>query len=118
MRLPKDFAMRRLAPFLLLLAAWPAAAQNPPAGLQPLPEPPPPPPGVADAEFEPQVTIVQRGENKEEHFSVNGKVYMIKVTPPHGVPYYLLEERGDGTWARRDSLDPGLRVPMWVIRTF
>ena len=51
-------------------------------------------------------------------YRVNGKLYMLKVTPPHGVPYYLIDEKGDGRMSRQDPLDSGLRVPMWVIRTF
>lgn len=109
--------MRRLISVLLFVAALPAAAQKP-SGLQPLPEAPPPPPGVFDPALEPQVTIVTRDGNKEEQFRVNGKLYMIKVTPPHGTPYYLVEPKGDGTWVRRDVVDSGLRVPMWVIGNF
>ena len=107
-----------LLPALLLAATLPVAAQNRPADLQPLPEPPPPPPGAVDPALEPQVTIVQRGDNKEEQYRINGQLYMIKVTPRHGVPYYLIESKGDGTWARQESLDTGLRVPMWVIGNF
>ena len=52
-----------------------------------LPEPPPPPPGLAlDPALEPQVTITTRGEDQVEEFRVNGKLYAVKVTPPHGVP--------------------------------
>ena len=109
--------MRRLIPALLFAAVLPAAAQNP-SGLQPLPDAPPPPPGVFDPALEPQVTIVTRDGNKEEQFRVNGKLYMIKVTPPHGTPYYLVEPKGDGAWVRRDVTDSGLRVPMWVIGNF
>jgi hypothetical protein len=43
---------------------------------------------------------------------------MMKVTPPNGVPYYLMDNTGNGNWMRRDSLDEGVRVPMWTIRTF
>ena len=110
--------MRRLIFTLFLAAALPAAAQNRPADLQPLPVVPPPPPGVFDAALEPQVTIVKRGENKEEEFRINGKLYMVKVTPPGGTPYYLIEPKGDGNWTRQEFLDPGLRVPMWVIGNF
>jgi hypothetical protein len=49
---------------------------------------------------------------------MSGKLYMLKVTPPHGVSYYLIDNAGDGTWSRQDSRDSGLRVPMWVIGTF
>lgn len=111
--------MRRLIAAFTLAAVLPVAAQTPPPGLQPLPEPPPPPPGMEpDASLEPQVTIIQRGEDRVEEFRVNGKLYMIKVTPPHGVPYFLIDERGDGRMVRQESLDTGFRVPMWVIKTF
>lgn len=111
--------MRRLMLALLLTAALPAAADAPPAGLQPLPDVPPPPPGASDATLEPQITIIQKGETKEEQYRINGKLYMIKVTPPHGgTPYYLIDSRGDGTWSRQESMDSGIRVPMWVIGTF
>jgi hypothetical protein len=53
-----------------------------------------------------------------EEYRVNGRLYMMKVTPPHGVSYYLVDDRGDGTFSRKDALDTGVRVPMWVIGTF
>ena len=109
--------MRRLFSVLLLAAALPAVAQNRPPDLQPIPEPPPAPPGVLDA-MEPQVTIVKRGQETVEEFRINGKLYLMKVTPSHGIPYYLIESKGDGTWARQESIDSGLRVPQWVIGTF
>lgn len=110
--------MRRLIPILLMAAVLPVLAQNRPADLQPIPEPPPPPPGLLEPSLEPQVTITKRGQDRAEEYRINGRLYMIKVTPPHGVPYYLIDSRGDGTWARQESLDTGLRVPMWVIGTF
>jgi len=110
--------MRRLFLILAMLLALPVAAQQAPADLQPLPEPPPPPPGVVDESLEPQVTIIKRGEDRVEEYRMHGKLYMLKVTPPHGVPYYLIDEKGDGRMSRQDSLDSGLRVPMWVIGTF
>jgi len=42
---------------------------------------------------------------------------MLKVTPQDGPPYYLVQT-AKGEWMRRDSLDSGLRVPMWPIHTF
>ncbi|MDD5175920.1 MAG: DUF2782 domain-containing protein [Sterolibacterium sp.] len=111
--------MRRILLILALLLALPAAAQKEPAGLQPLPEPPPPPEGLnLDPALEPEVTIIKRGDDRVEEYRINGRLYMVKVTPPHGKPYYLIDEKGDGRWARQESLDSGLRVPMWVIHTF
>jgi hypothetical protein len=42
---------------------------------------------------------------------------MIKVTPPHGVPYYLVDHEGNGVMARQDVM-PTLAVPMWVIKSW
>lgn len=111
--------MHRLLFVLSALFALTVAAQNLPPKLEPIPEPPPPPPGVVDEALEPQVTISKRGEDKVEEYRMNGKLYMVKVTPPHGVSYYLIDNRGDGSWVRQDAANgSGLRVPMWVIGTF
>ncbi len=112
--------MRRLLVTLAALAAsaaLSAAAQQPPK-LEPLPEPPPPPPGVVDNAEEPQVTITKQGENKVEEYRINGKLYMMKVTPPNGVPYYLLDQQGNGRWTRQEGPTPPNSVPMWVIHSF
>lgn len=113
--------MRRLPSLIVLLAiaAAPAFAQNK-ADLQPLPAVPPPPPEMApfDAALEPQVTIKKRENETVEEFRVAGKLYMIKVTPAHGVPYYLMDNKGDGNFSRMDTLDNKTSVPQWVIGTF
>ncbi|SFH47814.1 Protein of unknown function [Nitrosospira sp. Nsp14] len=123
-------AMRRIVLALLLSAALPAAAQsNQPKDLRPLPEVPEPPalalpaPGVGDEDdpsLEPQVTITQRGEDKVEEYRINGRLYMIKVTPRVGLPYYLIDNQGDGTFSTHNSggLDQNIRPPMWVIHQF
>jgi hypothetical protein len=95
----------------------------PPSGkapvLQPLPEPPPPPPGFdLDPTLEPQVTIQKRGSQTVEEYRINGRLYMIKVTPAHGVPYYLIDDVGRGEFVLRDNFDTRTRVPMWVIHQF
>lgn len=96
-----------------------AASAAPDRGLQPLPEPPPPPPGLElDPALEPQVTIQRRGTETVEEFRIRGRLYMVKVTPAHGVPYYLIDDVGRGEFVRRDSYDTGTRPPMWVIHTF
>jgi len=111
--------MRSLFAIVFAVFTASAAAQvSPPPDLQPVPEPPPPPPGVADTPFEPQVTIRKQGEDVIQEYRLNGKLYMVKVTPPHGTPYFLIDERGDGLMSRQESLDSGLRVPLWVIQSF
>ena len=107
---------------LLLAFALPVAAQTPdkPASLQPVPEPPPPPAGYElDPALEPQVTIIKRGTDTVEEFRLSGKLYMIKVTPAHGIPYYLIDREGDGKFTRDDTFTGNnIRPPMWVIFSF
>ncbi len=92
-----------------------AAPQEPPAKV----EPPPPPAMAADESFdEPQVKITQQPDTTVEEYRVGGRLYMIKVTPKFGPPYYLVDDRGDGKFARQESLDSGFRVPRWVIKRF
>jgi hypothetical protein len=105
----------------LAAAAPPVFAQaDRPADLQPIPEPPPPPAPLdgGDVTTEPQVTIIQKADERVEEYRMNGKLYMVKVTPSHGVPYYLMDENGMGVMTRYDDLDTGLRVPKWVIFSF
>ena len=111
--------MRKLLSAVLLAAALPAFAQSGPVlKLDPLPPPPPPAPGLSDADDGPRVNIPVQKEDKVEEVREGGRVVMMKVTPPNGVPYYLMDNTGNGNWIRRDSLDSGVRVPMWTIRTF
>lgn len=111
--------MRKLLFPLLLAASLPVLAQSgAPLKLEPLPAPPPMAPGLSDDDSGPRINIPVQKEDKVEQVVENGRVVMMKVTPPNGVPYYLMDNTGNGSWTRRDSLDNGVRVPMWTIRTF
>jgi hypothetical protein len=110
--------MRRL--LLVVLIAFSASAlaqaQKRPPKLEPLPEPPPPPP-MSPVEG-PAVRIPVQEGDKIEEIRQGGRVVMLKVTPPNGPTYYLVDTTGNGNWMRRDSLDDGVRVPMWPIHTW
>src|SRR6266851_4137478 len=98
-----------------------AAAETapPPPQLEALPEAPPPPHEIAnDPELAPQITIIRRENETLEEYRVNGRLTMVKVTPRQGRPYYLVAGGADGAFIRRDSLDTGLRVPLWVLFSF
>jgi hypothetical protein len=112
-----DSRMRALPLLLALVLAAPATFAADAPKLVPVPDIPPPP-GIVDPGLEPQVTITQKGEDKVEEYRVRGRLYMLKVTPPHGRPYYLIDERGDGVFNRHDLLNPTFQVPMWVIMEF
>jgi hypothetical protein len=110
--------MRRLLLVLVVaLASSLALAQSrrPPPKLEPLPEPPPPPQMPVE---EPTVRIPVQEGDKVEEIRQGGRIVMLKVTPPNGKPYYLVDTTGNGNWMRRDSLDDGVRVPMWPIHTW
>ncbi|MEK7231524.1 MAG: DUF2782 domain-containing protein [Pseudomonadota bacterium] len=111
--------MRSLLAALLFCIVLPAVAAERAGVLQPISDPPSPPPGFAlDPALEPQVTIIKRGSDTVEEYRVGGKLYMLKVTPAHGVPYYLIDEKGDGRMTRQEGLDSGIRPPMWTIHSW
>ncbi len=112
--------MRFLSFVLLSVLSLAAFAAKPvPENLEPLPPPPAFSPGPDDpVSDEPEVTITKQSGQTIEEYRANGKLYMIKVTPKHGKPYYLVDDRGDGKFARQEGLDSGLRVPRWVIHSF
>ena len=110
--------MRLIAAAVFCLALSAYAQSDRPKGLQPLPEAPPPPQPQIDQSMEPEVTIIKRGTEIVEEYRVRGRLYMIKVTPSHGVPYYLIDEAGHGKFTRRDDLDNPVRVPLWLILEF
>jgi hypothetical protein len=116
------FSALLLSLAVLAFAHVPTQAQTRPRppNLQPVPEPPPPPKGFElDSAMEPQVTIVKRGNETVEEYRMGGRLYMMKVMPAAGgTPYFLVDHTGDGTFARQNSHDTGLRPPMWVIHSF
>lgn len=112
--------MMQMLAVSLLLAANSFAAQ--PSNLEPL-EQVQPPPKVMDGEalddpaIEPQITIRKKGKETIEEYRVNGEMYMMKVTPEHGVPYYLHKEDSNGAWVNVGP-NPPLSVPKWIIFRF
>lgn len=111
--------MRSFLAMLLCCCYGVAFAESvPKADLPPLP----PPPRLEliddDTDLESQVTITKQTEQTVEEYRLGGKLYMIKITPKVGAPYYLVDERGDGKFARQESLDSGIRPPRWVIHNF
>ena len=117
-------------PLTLLLCGIPLTALAapseplPPPTFTPLPKdqateaPASPPPANQPSAEEPEVTIIKQTEQTIEEYRANGRLFMIKVTPKVGPPYYLIDQRGDGKFARQNTLDTGFRPPQWVIHRF
>lgn len=99
----------------LLLASSGLMAQEKPE-LAPVPQPPELPPQVQSGEvLEPDVTIIESDKGTIEQYSINGRVYMVKVTPVAGPPYYLLDSDGDGELDVRNDHPSEISVPQWVL---
>jgi hypothetical protein len=109
-------AMRLITVLFLSALCGSAFAELPnPSDLQALP---PPTLDANEAVDEPQVNITRQTEQTVEEYRISGRLYMIKITPKVGKPYYLVDDRGDGKFARQESLDSGVRPPRWVIHQF
>jgi len=115
------FKSHKITGMLLLgltLVSLSALGKEQPKDLQPLEEIPPPTITNEGDPDEPEVTIVKKdnGETVEE-YRINGQLYMMKVTPSHGVPYYLHKEDQDGGWTNTGP-NPPLAIPKWTIFRF
>jgi len=108
--------LHRIVAAMLFTLALPLAAQQSPK-LEPLPDLAPPPPGTADRPDEPAVRIEPGGNEQIEEQVIDGR-RVVRVTTALGQEYYLIEDLGDGPGLRNESLDRGIRVPLWVIRRF
>ncbi len=84
------------------------------------PEPPTLPLPVESGEaIEPDITIIRRGKRLIYEYRLNGQLYMVKIQPDIGPPYYLIDSNGDGNLnVRRSDLERGpngINVPQWVL---
>jgi len=80
-------------------------------------EPPPVPDAVKSGEtLEPEVTIIKRKDTTVHEYRANGRLYMVKIIPGVGAPYYLVDSDGDGNLeTRQDDLAADISIPGWVI---
>ena len=75
------------------------------------------PPKIQDEQVEPTVTIRDEEGKRIEEYSRNGQVYMVKITPEKGAPYYYIDEDGDGRLETTPAkgLDP-VRPVYWKVK--
>ena len=108
--------MRRF--ILLILLTFPAyAVDEQPPTLEAVPEVPEPPLPVQNGEtMEPDITITRKGKDTIQEYRRAGKLFMIKVIPAIGPPYYFIDTNGDGKMdERRDTLDRDTQVQLWKL---
>ncbi len=93
------------------------AVDERPPDLEPVPEAPEPSLPVQNGEtMEPDITIIRKGKETIQEYRRGGRLYMIKVVPAVGPPYYFLDTNGDGKMdERRSELDRGSEINMWKL---
>lgn len=84
---------------------------------EPVPEPPVLPDPVESGEvLEPEITIIRRDDAIITEYRVNGNLYMVKIVPAFGPPYYLIDRDGDGVMeGRTNNIYDDIIVPQWVL---
>lgn len=92
-------------------------AQSPAPKLEPVPEPPPAIGLDQDGSIERGVRLSPRGDEIIEE-SIKDGFHTVRVRTASGWEYMLVEDLGDGHYARQRAHDSGTRIPMWVIRRF
>ena len=83
--------------------------------------PPPPPMPATDspAAPEPEVTGVQKQDATVTEYRMKGKLYMMRVVPKVGKPYYLVDKEGNGRFNQMaDGGGDNLAPPRWVLLEF
>lgn len=110
---------KNIASLLMAAMLLPALAQarDLPSNLEPLEDIPPPSISTEENADEPVITIIKKENETIEEYRVGGQLYMLKITPKHGVPYYMHREDQEGAWIN-DGPNPPLSVPKWTIFTF
>ena len=69
----------------------------PPPAAEAMPEAPPPPPAIQSGEaIEPGVTIIQTDSETIYEYRAGPHLYMVRVVPKAGPPYYFYDKDGDG----------------------
>ena len=66
-------------------------------------------------EVPPEVTVRREGDNVVEEFRRNGRIFLIRVTPPNGQAYYLQDRGEEGEMEVSDQLDTQNEVSKWRV---
>ena len=73
-------------------------------------------PAVIDSGLEPEINIQQFDNREVQEYSVNDHVYMVKITPVAGSPYYLVDPNGTGEMEyKRDTMGLEVNPPQWTL---
>jgi hypothetical protein len=108
--------MKRLILAVVLGSAASMTNAQPPTQLNAFPEAPSIPSAVYQGEtVEPEITIIETEKELIYEYRVRGKLYMVKVQPQIGPPYYLMDSTGDGELDVREDRVWNNSIPQWVL---
>ncbi len=74
-----------------------------------------PPATVAGEAVEPEVTIIETGQEVIYEYRVRGRLYMVRIEPLAGPAYFLLDTNGDGIMDVQDNRPWNMAVPQWTL---
>ena len=99
----------------LAIAQPPVAPPPPPPPGTYVDAPPPPPPVQSGEALEPGVTIIETDKERIYEYRVNGQLYMVRVVPRVGAPYYFYDVDGDGELDYQSTDPRNSRINQWVL---
>jgi hypothetical protein len=113
---PARLGLTVLLLLLFTASPVPGLAQEDEGGFLSAPEVPSVP-GVyeGDSVSAPEVTIRETDEGTVYEYRVRGQVYMVKIDPIAGPPYFLVDTNGDGILDVEEQRAPDLAVPQWLL---
>ncbi|MGQ9830322.1 MAG: DUF2782 domain-containing protein [Thermochromatium sp.] len=109
---------RRLAVLILVSCLTTVHAQDPAEGPDAggsLPAPEIAPSPVTGEAVAPDITIRESGGEVIYEYRVHGVLYMVRVQPPFGPPYYLYDLNGDGLIDAQERAAHNIAVPQWML---
>ncbi|MEA1890598.1 MAG: DUF2782 domain-containing protein [Pseudomonadota bacterium] len=64
-----------------------------------------------------EINIITEGDKTIEEYSLNGRIYMVKIQQKGFPPYYLIDRDGDGRMDEQVSelMGPAIEPPSWVL---
>lgn len=107
--------LRAFFAFILLTSIQPVLANESQQAV--VPEPPEIPSQIVSGEsMAPDITITRKQKETVTEYSVNGRVYMVKISPKDAPAYYMIDTDGDGNLeTRRSDLERGMNIPQWLL---
>jgi hypothetical protein len=92
-----------------------AQAESPAAGSSSIEAPTVVPSPITGEPVEPEITIIESGDEVIYEYRVRGLLYMVRVQPQFGPPYYLYDTNGDGILDMQENTADNVSIPQWVL---